>query len=692
MFEFTKIRLSILFTIICGFALAQMLNPVNWKTEQKTLENGNYQLIFTATMDAGWHIYSIQHPEGGVGIPTSFDWKKNKDYELVGKIKEIGKLHDEFVPAFNEQHKFYGDKVSFVQEVKALKDTKVAVDVTFQACDDSRCIAPDYKEFSFDLKASAAPANATPETTVAENTQTESQPAAIDSALLNENAGAFTVDTLQQDKPEVTPATHKEAQKQEKKKGLFDIFILGLLGGFAALLMPCLFPMIPLTVSMFTKQSKTRGSGIFKAFVYGVSIITIYVGLGLLVTLLYGASTLNEIASHPVLNFAFFVIFIIFAISFFGAFEITLPSKWINKADKNADKGGYIGIFFMALTLVLVSFSCTGPIVGTLLVESARGGQILAPAIGMFGFSFALALPFTLFAIFPSWLNSLPSSGGWLNTIKVCLGFIELAFAMKFLSNADMVLDLHWLEREIFVAAWVAIFFVMGLYLLNIFRMPLDSVTERIGTPRLLFALVSFVIVFYLLPGIWGAPLKIVDGLIPPQTYSESPLGLSRSVSMTSSEASDLPPNAHYGPHQIPSFHDLDDAFAYAKKVNKPVMLDFTGKTCANCRRVEGNVWSNPKVKEKLSNDVVLASLYVDSFEKLPEAEQVFSEEKGRKLKTLGDKWTALQIKEFKSNSQPLYIIIDPDFNRYNEPIGAELDPEKYLNWLEEGIQKFKNK
>ncbi|WP_317235583.1 protein-disulfide reductase DsbD domain-containing protein [Ornithobacterium rhinotracheale] len=295
MFEFTKIRLSLLFTIICGFALAQMLNPVHWKTEQKTLENGNYQLIFTATMDAGWHIYSIQHPEGGVGIPTSFDWKKNKDYELVGKIKESGKLHDEFVPAFNEQHKFYENKVTFTQEVKALKDTKVAVDVTFQACDDSRCIAPDYKEFSFDLKASAASANATQETTVAENTQTETQPATVDSALLNENAGAFTVDTIQQNKTDVTSATHKEAQKQEKKKGLFDIFILGLLGGFAALLMPCLFPMIPLTVSMFTKQSKTRGSGIFKAFVYGVSIITIYVGLGLLVTLIFGASALTKL-------------------------------------------------------------------------------------------------------------------------------------------------------------------------------------------------------------------------------------------------------------------------------------------------------------------------------------------------------------------------------------------------------------
>lgn len=683
MFKNRKISLSLLFTIIYGFSLAQMLTPVHWNSEQKTLENGNYQLIFTATMDAGWHIYSIQHPEGGVGIPTSFDWKKNKDYELVGEVKEIGKLHDEFVPAFNEQHKFYENKVTFTQEIKALKDTKIAVDVTFQACDDSRCIAPDYKEFNFDLKASSTTTN---------TQSAESQTQMVDSTTLNQNAEIFTIDTIQNNQPKVAPTTQEEIQKQEKKKGLFDIFILGLLGGFAALLMPCLFPMIPLTVSMFTKQSKTRGSGIFKAFVYGVSIIAIYVGLGLLVTLLFGASALNEIASHPVLNFAFFVIFIIFAVSFFGAFEITLPSKWINKADKNADKGGYIGIFFMALTLVLVSFSCTGPIVGTLLVESARGGQILAPAIGMFGFSFALALPFTLFAIFPSWLNSLPSSGGWLNTVKVCLGFIELAFAMKFLSNADMVLDLHWLEREVFVAAWVAIFFVMGLYLLNVFRMPLDSVTERIGTPRLLFALASFIIGFYLLPGIWGAPLKIVDGLIPPQIYSESPMGLSGRVNSTSSETSDLPPNAHYGPHQIPSFHDLDDAFAYAKKVNKPVMLDFTGKTCANCRRVEGNVWSHPKVKEKLSNEVVLASLYVDSFEKLPEAEQVFSEEKGRKLKTLGDKWTALQIKEFKSNSQPLYIIIDSDFNRYNEPIGAELDPEKYLNWLEEGIEKFKNK
>ena len=680
MVEFKRIRLGILFTLMSVFAIAQVINPINWSSETKALPDGSYELVMKAQMGGSWHVYSTTHAEGGIGIPTTFTWEENKDLQLVGGIKEVGDLHDEFVEAFGEKQKYYSNEVSFIQKVNALKNTTAKVEVMFQACDDEKCIAPDYKTFTFNLKANPSGEIAVSDITVDENN--------IDSLLTDEKI--FTTDIKTDSTKVENKNTEPVTNPGEEERTLLQIFILGFIGGLAALLMPCIFPMIPLTVSMFTKQSKDRKTGVTKALVYGLSIIVIYVILGLLITVSFGSGALNELSTHPALNIAFFVLFIIFAISFFGAFEITLPSKWINKADKNADKGGYIGVFFMALTLALVSFSCTGPIIGTLLVDAAVSGELLGPAMGMFGFSLALALPFTLFAIFPSWLNTLPNSGGWLNTVKVCLGFIELAFALKFLSNADLVMDKHWLEREFFIALWIALFFVMGLYLLNLFRMKLDSVTDRISTPRLLFAILSFVAVFYLLPGMWGAPLKIVSGLIPPKNYSESPVGFSGNVNTTS--ASELPENAHYGPHQIPVFHDLDEAFAYAKTVNKPVMIDFTGKACANCRRVEDNVWIDPKVKEKLSNEVVVASLYVDSFIDLPEEEQVFSEEKGRKLKTVGDKWSAFQIKEFKSNAQPLYIIVDENLNRYNEPMGVELDVNKYLDWIDKGIQGFNNR
>lgn len=684
MFKFKGIKISIILALVSIFSMAQMVDPIHWESHVKKLPDGNYELIMKARMDEGWHIYSSTHAQGGVGVPTTFQWKENKNLKKIGEVKEIGELHDEFVEAFGERQKYYGDEVSFVQQVQALKNTQATVEVMFQACDDSRCIAPDYKTFTFNLGESKAGADTTP------GTETE-----IDSLALAQAGDLFkvapqAVDTAQSpdDKGMNEP---KVSNKKEGSDELLTIFILGFIGGFTALLMPCIFPMIPLTVSMFTKQSKDRKKGIIKALVYGISIMVIYVILGLIITLVFGPDALNKLAADPRLNIAFFILFVIFAISFFGAFEITLPSKWINKADKKADRGGYIGIFFMALTLTLVSFSCTGPIIGTLLVDAAVKGALFGPAVGMLGFSLALALPFTLFAIFPSWLNSLPNSGGWLNTVKVSLGFIELAFALKFLSNADLNMDWHILEREVFIAVWVAIFFCLGLYLLNIFKMKSDSAIERIGTGRLIFAILSFVCVFYLLPGLWGAPLKVVSGLIPPKNYSEAPMGFLGNPPV-GNIANTLPEKAEYGPHQIPTFHDLEDAIAYAKKVNKPIMIDFTGKTCANCRRVEDNVWSDPKVKEKLSNEVVLASLYVDSFTELPKEKQVYSEQKGRKLKTVGDKWSEFQIKEFQSNSQPLYIIVDENLQRFNEPIGVELNVENYLKWMDKGIENYKSK
>ena len=458
--------------------------------------------------------------------------------------------------------------------------------------------------------------------------------------------------------------------------------------------MPCIFPMIPLTVSLFTKQSKSKGEGVGKAFIYGLSIIVIYVVLGLVATLLFGASFLNEVSTNPWVNLAFFIIFVIFAISFFGAFEITLPAKWINAADKGADKGGLIGIFFMAFTLALVSFSCTGPIIGSLLVQATQEGNFYSLMVGMFGFSLALAIPFTLFAMFPGWLNSLPKSGGWLNTIKVSLGFIELAFALKFLSNADLVWQMNWLPRELFIAFWIAIFFLLGLYLLGKFRLELDGPTQTIGVPRLFFALLAFSFMFYIIPGLWGAPLKVLSGLTPPITYAESPNGFHENSNNTNNGTNSTlaDPNMVNGPHGIPAFKDFKQAAEYAKKVKKPILLDFTGFACANCRKVEERVWIDPRIKTILTNDVVLVSLYVDDQKDLPESEQVYSKALDRKLKTVGNKWTAFEIEYFKANAQPYYILVDGELNRYSTPLEAELDTEKYLNWLETGIEKFEMK
>ncbi|MXV39214.1 protein-disulfide reductase [Flavobacteriaceae bacterium Ap0902] len=690
-----KLKFTFLLVLIHLISFSQILDPVDWDTETVEVGDNEFELRMTAQLEDGWHMYSITQKEGGIGLPTEFTWKENPKAKKVGAIEERGKLLNVFNELISERELYFGKTVTFVQKYTASEATKVEGEIMYQVCDDQQCLPPEYKTFTFELNPSGI-INDKDDLSADESTEddfNETLPVVTDSlenASKEDSANIENEDqTIVENKDE--PKT-KKAAAPNANRSFWEIFIFGLLGGFAALLMPCIFPMIPLTVSLFTKQSKSRSKGITKAVIYGLSIIVIYVGLGLIITAIFGAGALNEFATNPWVNIAFFILFVIFAVSFFGAFEITLPSKWINKADKSADKGGYIGVFFMALTLVLVSFSCTGPIIGTLLVDSASSGALLGPAIGMFGFALALALPFTLFAIFPSWLNSLPSSGGWLNTVKVSLGFIELAFALKFLSNADLVWQAHWLERELFLAIWLAIFLAMALYLLNIYRLSHDSNTERIGWPRLLFGILTLMVVFYILPGLWGAPLKLLSGLTPPKNYAESPMGFMGSGSALTNN-SELPENAHYGPHQIPAFHDIEEAFAFAQEVGKPVLIDFTGDACANCRKVEDNVWSDPRVQDKLRNEVVLASLYVDRRIDLPAAEQVYSEAKGRNLRTIGDKWSAYQIENFNSNSQPLYIIVDEDLNRFNEPMGTELDIETYLDWLDRGINNFdKNK
>ncbi|MGI9527724.1 MAG: cytochrome c biogenesis protein CcdA [Weeksellaceae bacterium] len=694
-----KLSFAFLLLLIHLISFAQILNPVKWQSEAVKVGDNEFELRMKADLEDGWHIYSSTQKEGGIGLPTEFTWEENAKAKIKGKLKEKGKLLDVYNELIEEKELYFGKTVTFVQNFTASDVTTVTGEVMYQVCDDQQCLPPEYKTFTFKLNPSsstkvAESPNEDGSAKVDGNEESDEETAIlagedIDSTNLGTtNPESPNSDDIKQDNVASQDDIAKTPTSENAGRSFWEIFIFGLLGGFAALLMPCIFPMIPLTVSLFTKQAKSKRKGVINALIYGISIIGIYVALGLLITAIFGPSALNEMATNPWVNIAFFILFVIFAISFFGGFEITLPSKWINKADKGADKGGLIGIFFMALTLALVSFSCTGPIIGTLLVDSASSGALLGPAVGMFGFALALALPFTLFAIFPGWLNSLPSSGGWLNTVKVSLGFIELAFALKFLSNADLVWQAHWLERETFLAIWLGIFFAMGLYLLNLYRLPLDSNDDRIGWPRLIFAIITFMFVFYILPGLWGAPLKLLSGLTPPKNYAESPTGfMGTGGTLVSNET--LPENAHYGPHQIPAFHDIDEAFAYAQKVNKPVMIDFTGDACANCRKVEDNVWSDPRVQDKLTNEVVLASLYVDRRIDLPEEEKVYSEAKGRELRTIGDKWSAYQIENFNSNSQPLYIIVDKDLKRYTAPMGTELDVDNYLEWMDQGIKKF---
>ena len=505
------------------------------------------------------------------------------------------------------------------------------------------------------------------------------------------SATVVKVDSLKNDTVQTTIKSSEtvkiEATKKKPDSSVVTIFLLAFLGGFAALLTPCVFPMIPMTVSFFTKQSKNPAQGKRNAILYGISIIAIYVILGLVITAVFGADALNALSTNPWFNVFFFLLLIVFAVSFLGAFEIMLPNSWANKVDKQADRGGIIGILFMALALAIVSFSCTGPIVGTLLVESASKGGI-APIIGMLGFSSALALPFMLFAMFPGWLNSLPKSGGWLNTVKVSLGFLELALAFKFLSNADLVLQLHLLEREVFLAVWIAIFGAWALYLLGKITTPHDSPLTHISVGRLSLGILVLSFTIYMIPGLFGAPLKLISAFPPPQTYSESPTGFFGNSATFSKDG--LPDGAEIGPHSLTVFTDYTKGLAYAKTVNKPVMLDFTGYACVNCRKMENNVWSDEKVLNVLKNEVVLISLYVDDKRELPKSEQTVSNVTGNDIITVGDKWTEFIITKYKTNTQPFYVLMDLDENNLNDPISYTPDSNEYLAWLKDGISKFK--
>ncbi len=662
----------LLFSINASFS--QILDPVKWTFSVEESGKDEVTLVFKANMDAGWHIYSQHTPDGGP-LPMVYKFDDNKCYKLVGKVVEP-KAHEEFDSTFEVKVLIFEKEATFRQKVKLNGGVcEITGIVEYQACLEA-CIFQE-KPFSFTVgktgKVEIPTVDKSKEQTALIITPAE--PQKEDSTSLtavvtaNENGGSFASDPLTALEP---GCGSKEAEGKEIDSSILGIFIAGMLGGFLALLTPCVFPMIPMTVSFFTKRSGNRKKGIRNAIIYALSIIGIYVSLGLLVTITFGSDALNELASNVYFNMAFFVIFVIFAISFFGAFEITLPSWLINKADAASDRGGLIGIFFMAFTLSLVSFSCTGPIIGTLLVEAAHGRSYLGPVAGMTGFSVALAIPFALFALFPNWLNSLPKSGGWLNTVKVSLGFIELALALKFLSNVDLAY--HWgiLRRELFVSLWVIIFGILGVYLLGKIRLAHDSETPHLSVTRLLFALLSLTFSLYLLPGVWGAPLKIISGFPPPEFYKEWKTG-------TESDC----------PHDLNCFHDYEEGMRYAKAQGKPVMLDFTGWSCVNCRKMEDNVWSNPKVMKRLAERYVLISLYVDDKTPLPEKDQIVSASSGRKIRSTGNKWSDFQARVYQTNSQPYYVLLDNKGKMLAEPRGYTPDVEAYVEFLDEGSCRY---
>ena len=667
--------------------LAQPKQYVTWSFTQKRISADQFELTFTANIAPTWHLYSqIETPDGP--LPTVFEFEPSSDYQLIGKTSEP-KPKEEKEPQFdNLVVRFFENKAVFKQKIKALSKKPFVVKglIYGMCCNESMCqkFSPT-PEFSFSVEGATVENITPPADTI---TQKDTVPASHVIAPVNSNTTAAST--------AASTLTSEPVKNNSSNLTYLALFLAGFLGGLAALGTPCVFPMIPMTVSFFTKQSKSKAAGIRNAFIYAFSIIAIYIALGLGVTLIFGADAMNNLATNAWFNLAFFVLLVVFAISFLGAFEITLPSSFINKIDAQSDRGGLLGIFFMAFTLSLVSFSCTGPIIGTLLVQAAATGAIAGPFFGMLGFSVALALPFGLFAAFPGWLNTLPKSGGWLNSVKVFLGFLELALAMKFLSNADMVYDAMIITREVFIAVWIVIFGLLGAYLMGWFRLPHDSELKFISVPRFLLAVIIFCFTFYLVPGLWGAPLKIINGFPPPLEYNESPEWFNRTSGVTTTSAtasSSLAEHMHSGPNGIPAFDDYYLALEHAKKVNKPVMIDFTGKACINCRKMEAEVWSDPEVKRKLSEDFVLVSLYVDKKNSLPDSLQKEVDWNGlkRTLKSVGDRWSFLQNTKYASSTQPQYWIIDGNENRLSDSTSYDPDIRKYVEWLNRGLLKFKN-
>ncbi len=657
---------------------AQMVNiedAIQWKKDVKAVNDTEFDIVFTATLSSGWHLYGTDIEDGGPQ-KTELNFDKIEGVELIGALKEIDKAESKFDEMFGMNITYFELSASFVQRFKITKPNyKVEAYIRYMVCNDGQCLPPTNFEFTLEGKAAANTATSQP---------TEAKPAVEEPKPVVEEPQSNQI-AIAQDKAktEQTASLGSDlwASVVEELKALGDehtqssswltIFVLGFLGGIIALITPCVWPMIPMTVSFFLKRTKDRKKAISDALIYGISIIVIYLVLGLSVTAIFGAGALNALATNAIFNIIFFLLLVFFAISFFGAFDLVLPASWTNKIDQKADSTtGLLSIFFMAFTLVLVSFSCTGPIIGTLLVEAAANqGSMIAPAIGMFGFSLALALPFALFAIFPNMLQSMPKSGGWLNSVKVVLGFLELALAFKFLSVADLAYGWHILDRETFIAIWIVIFTLLGFYLLGKLRFAHDTAKEHSSVLGLFLAIISLSFAVYMVPGLWGAPLRSISAFAPPIWTQDFNL---------------------YDGSVHAKFDDYEAGMDYAKKNNKAVFIDFSGFGCTNCRKMEAAVWTNAEVKQILEKDYVLITLMVDDKHPLPETVVVQENGKDVKLRTIGDKWSYLQRVKFGKSSQPCYIALDHEGKPLTVTRGYDEDVKEYIKFLKGGLEKFK--
>ena len=660
--------LLLMFVVLA--AHAQIQDPVKFKTELKALSDTEGEIIFTAAIDPGWHVYSTNLGDGGP-ISATFNVDKKNGLELVGKLKPVGNEISTFDKLFQMKVRYFESTAQFVQKIKFIAGTyTIEGYLEYGACDDESCLPPTQVPFNLSGKTTLKATGPVAESKVELQKEAEVEPETV----------ATSADTAAVVKPAVSAdilwkpviddlQAYGEEHSQEDMSWIY-IFITGFLGGLLALFTPCVWPIIPMTVSFFLKRSKDKKKGIRDAWTYGASIVVIYVTLGLAITAIFGASALNALSTNAVFNILFCLMLIVFAASFFGAFEITLPSKWSNAVDSKAEAtGGLISIFLMAFTLSLVSFSCTGPIIGFLLVQVSTTGSVIAPAIGMLGFAIALALPFTLFALFPSWLKSMPKSGGWMNVIKVTLGFLELAFALKFLSVADLAYGWRILDRETFLALWIVIFALLGFYLLGKIKFPHDDDDTKIGVSRFFMALVSLAFAVYMVPGLWGAPLKAVSAFAPPMKTQDFNL---------------------YTNEVHAKFDDYDLGMEYARLHNKPVMLDFTGYGCVNCRKMELAVWTDPTVSKIINDDYVLITLYVDNKTPLSEPVKIMENGTERTLRTVGDKWSYLQRVKFGANAQPFYVLIDNEGKPLNKSYAYNEDIPKYIEFLRTGLENYR--
>ena len=670
---------SILLLLFAVVVQAQIQEPVKFKSELKTLQAGEAEVVFTGTIDKGWHVYSTDLGDGGP-ISATFNVESISGAELVGKLKPVGKEVAAFDKLFEMKVRYFENTAQFVQKLKLTGgEYKVEGFLEYGACNDENCLPPTQVPFKFSGKegttvngpaADKAADAGNVELEKSSDTAQTAAMAVIGGAESNTGINVAGDGTTDLWKPVIDELQALGETVSQEDMSWIYIFITGFVGGLLALFTPCVWPIIPMTVSFFLKRSKDKKKGIRDAWTYGASIVVIYVGLGLLVTGIFGANALNSLSTNAVFNIFFFLMLVVFAASFFGAFEITLPSKWSNAVDSKAEKtGGLLSIFLMAFTLSLVSFSCTGPIIGFLLVQVSTTGNMIAPAIGMLGFAIALALPFTLFALFPSWLKSMPKSGGWMNVIKVTLGFLELAFALKFLSVADLAYGWRILDRETFLALWIVLFALLGFYLLGKVKFPHDDDDTKVSVPRFFMALASLAFAVYMLPGLWGAPLKAVSAFAPPMQTQDFNL---------------------YNNEVHAKFDDYDLGMEYARQHGKPVMLDFTGYGCVNCRKMELAVWTDPKVSDIINNDYVLITLYVDNKTPLSSPVKIMENGTERTLRTVGDKWSYLQRVKFGANAQPFYVLIDNEGKPLNKSYSYDESIPKYIEFLQTGLENYK--